>query len=206
MCATRTGKPARKPAAGRAASRAKLMPSRTKASVASTKAAALSAPDKPLETVSQSRAKKTKAEAATKRSAAGTSPAGKTRAAVAARKATIAATTRYVDDAPVILDENDDAAKAGLSRQRTRRTTVRRKDQPSPRIKRTAVERLDDPPPASGAVLIERVTRCARGDDRRRFRAARGSRRSRAAVMVAVAQTAGVEQRRGGAGVFRRRP
>ncbi|WP_347265307.1 hypothetical protein [Nitrobacter sp.] len=71
----------------------------------------------------------------------------------------MAATTRYVDDAPVILDEDDDAAKAGLSRQRTRGTAARRKDQPSPRVKRTAVERLDDPPPATGALLIERVTR-----------------------------------------------
>jgi hypothetical protein len=46
-----------------------------------------------------------------------------------------------------------------LDRQRTRRTSVRPKDRPSPRIKRTAVERVDDPPPATGALLIERVTR-----------------------------------------------
>lgn len=159
MCATRTGKPARKPAAGRAASRAELTPSSTKMSSASKKTAASPVSDKPLAPVSQPRTRKAKTEAATKRSATGTSPAGKTRAAVAARKATIAATTRYVDDAPIILEEHDDAAKAGLSRQRTRGTTVRRKDQPSPRIKRTAVERVDDPPPATGAVLIERVTR-----------------------------------------------
>lgn len=46
-----------------------------------------------------------------------------------------------------------------MKRQRTRRITARRKDQPNPRIKRTAVERVDDPPPATGALLIERVTR-----------------------------------------------
>jgi hypothetical protein len=84
---------------------------------------------------------------------------GKT-AAAAARKATMAATTRFVDDEPVAVDEQDGVAKAGVSsRQRARRTAVRRKDEPSPRVKRTAVERIDDPPPASGAVLIERVTR-----------------------------------------------
>jgi hypothetical protein len=79
--------------------------------------------------------------------------------AAAARKATMAATTHYVDDEPVPVDEHDEAAKAGLSRQRARRRAVRRKDEPSPRVKRTAVERVDDPPPASGTVLIERVTR-----------------------------------------------
>jgi hypothetical protein len=68
------------------------------------------------------------------------------------------ATTRYVDDGPVVVDEHDDAAKAGLDRQRTR-AAARRKDEPSARIKRTAVERIEDPPPASGALLIERVTR-----------------------------------------------
>ncbi|EAQ34512.1 hypothetical protein NB311A_12242 [Nitrobacter sp. Nb-311A] len=144
MSTTRTGKPARKPAAGRVASASKKVPS---------------VRNKPLAPASTSKAQKAKTEAATKRSAAGASPAGKTRAAVAARKATIAATTRYVDDAPIIVDDDDSAAKAGLSRQRTRRTTVRRQDQPSPRIKRTAVERVDDPPPATGALLIERVTR-----------------------------------------------
>lgn len=71
----------------------------------------------------------------------------------------MATTLRRADETPVIIDEDDGAAKAGLSRQRTRRTAVRRKDEPSPRIKRTAVERIDDPPPATGSLLIERVTR-----------------------------------------------
>ena len=92
---------------------------------------------------------------ARKQNQADTRP-GKT---AAARKATMAATTRFVDDEVVPVDEHDEAAKAGLSRQRARRTAVRRKDEPSPRVKRTAVERVDDPPPASGALLIERVTR-----------------------------------------------
>jgi hypothetical protein len=81
-------------------------------------------------------------------------------AAAAARKATMAATTRFIDDkTPIAVDERDEAAKAGVSRQRARRAAARRKDEPSPRVKRTAVERIDDPPPASGAMLIERVTR-----------------------------------------------
>jgi hypothetical protein len=70
----------------------------------------------------------------------------------------MAATTRYADES-VVVDEDDAAAKAGLSRQRTRRPAARRKNQPSPRVKRTAVERIDDPPPATGSLLIERVTR-----------------------------------------------
>lgn len=139
MCATRTGKSARKPAAGRVASRSKLTPSRTGTSSASKKKALpLSAGSKRLAPASRSKAQKAKAEAATNQSAVRTSSSDKTRAAVLARKATIAATTRYVDDVPIIVDEGDDAAKAGLKRQRTRRITARRKDQPSPRIKRTA--------------------------------------------------------------------
>jgi hypothetical protein len=118
----------------------------------------LSAGSKRVAPASRSKAQKAKAEAAANQSAVRTSSSGKTRA-VLARKATIAATTRYVDDVPVIVDEGDDAAKVGLKRQRTRRITARRKDQPNPRIKRTAVERVDDPPPATGALLIERVTR-----------------------------------------------
>jgi hypothetical protein len=159
MCATRTGKPARKPAAGRVASRAKLTSFKTGIPSVSKKTLPSSAGNKPLAPASKSKAQKAKAEAATKRNSVRTSPSGKTRAAVAARKATIAATTRYVDDVSIIVDEDDGAAKAGLNRQRARRTAVRRKDQPSPRIKRTAVERVDDPPPATGALLIERVTR-----------------------------------------------
>ncbi len=147
MCATRTGKPARKPAAGRRAGTLS----------ASKKTSPSPARSTPLAPASQRKAKKAKAE--TKRSPVGALPSGKTRAAVAARKATVAATTRYVDDVPIMVDEDDGAAKAGLNRQRARRTAVRRKDQPSPRIKRTAVERVDDPPPATGALLIERVTR-----------------------------------------------
>lgn len=159
MCATRTGKPARKPAAGRVASRAKLAPSGTGTSSASKKTLPSSAGNKPVVPASQSKAQRAKTEAETKRSAGRTWPSGKTRAAVVARKATIAATTRYVDDVSIIVDEDDDAAKAGLKRQRRRPTAVQRKDQPSPRVKRTAVERADDPPPATGALLIERVTR-----------------------------------------------
>jgi hypothetical protein len=68
-------------------------------------------------------------------------------------------TLRRADETPVVIDEHDGAAKAGLSRQRSRRAAVRRKDEPSPRVKRTAVERIDDPPPATGSLLIERVTR-----------------------------------------------
>jgi hypothetical protein len=70
----------------------------------------------------------------------------------------MAATLRRADETRVVIDVHDDAAKAGLSRQRTR-AAVRRKDEPSPRVKRTAVERIDDPPPATGSLLIERVTR-----------------------------------------------
>jgi CRP-like cAMP-binding protein len=72
----------------------------------------------------------------------------------------MATTTRHVgDDAPVAVDDHDEAAKAGVKRQRARKASARRKDEPSPRVKRTAVERLDDPPPATGPLLIERVTR-----------------------------------------------
>jgi hypothetical protein len=71
----------------------------------------------------------------------------------------MAATTRHVGDDPVVVDDRDETAKAGLSRQRARRTSARRKNEPSPRLKRTAVERIDDPPPATGSLLIERVTR-----------------------------------------------
>jgi len=86
-------------------------------------------------------------------------PSAKTQAAVAARKATMTATTRHVDDAtPVAVDAQDEAATAAVEKQRAR-ASARRKDEPSSRVKRTAVERLDDPPPATGARLIERVTR-----------------------------------------------
>jgi hypothetical protein len=71
----------------------------------------------------------------------------------------MAKTLRHADETPAVIDEHDDAAHAGLRKQRTRRTSARRKDEPSPRVKRTAVERIDDPPPATGALLIERVTR-----------------------------------------------
>jgi hypothetical protein len=71
----------------------------------------------------------------------------------------MAATLRRANETPVVIDENDSAAKAGLTRQHVRRTSARRKDEPSARLKRTAVERSDDPPPATGSVLIERVTR-----------------------------------------------
>ncbi|MEH6951049.1 hypothetical protein V4R08_06825 [Nitrobacter sp. NHB1] len=71
----------------------------------------------------------------------------------------MATTLRHADETPVVIDEHDDAAQAGLRKQRIRRTSARRKDEPSPRVKRTAVERIDDPPPATGALLIERVTR-----------------------------------------------
>jgi CRP-like cAMP-binding protein len=62
-------------------------------------------------------------------------------------------------DGSVVVDENDSAAKDQLTKQRVRRTSARRKDEPSARLKRTAVERIDDPPPVTGFVLIERVTR-----------------------------------------------
>jgi hypothetical protein len=89
----------------------------------------------------------------------GGTPSKKTQDAVVARKATMATTLRRADETPVVVDEHDDAAKAGLSRQRAGRTSARRKDEPSARLKRTGVERIDDPPPATGSVLIERVTR-----------------------------------------------
>jgi hypothetical protein len=151
MAVMRIARPGRKPAAARVASRtktssagpAKRTASKKSSSHAAKKAIRPSARKAPLAqaNVGQAGAKSGKA------------------AAAAARKATMAATTRFVDDKPIAVDERDEAAKAGVSRQRARRTAVRRKDEPSPRVKRTAVERLDDPPPASGAVLIERVTR-----------------------------------------------
>lgn len=154
----RIARPGRKPAAARVASRtktssagpAKRTASKKSSSLAAKKAIRPSARKAPL-------AQANVAAKTVKQGQAG-AKSGKA-AAAAARKATMAATTRFVDDKPIAVDERDEAAKAGVSRQRARRTAVRRKDEPSPRVKRTAVERLDDPPPASGAVLIERVTR-----------------------------------------------
>lgn len=85
-------------------------------------------------------------------------PSKKTQDAVVARKATMARTLRCADGS-VVVDENDSAAKDQLTKQRIRRTSARRKDEPSARLKRTAVERSEDPPPVTGSVLIERVTR-----------------------------------------------
>jgi hypothetical protein len=135
----RTAGPARKPAAARVASRVKL------------------ATTKPGKSRPSKKASPSKTSPPADQPCASLRP-DKARAA-AARKATMAATTHDVDDEPIVIDEHDDTAKAGLSRQRARRTSARRKNEPSPRLKRTAVERIDDPPPATGSLLIERVAR-----------------------------------------------
>ncbi|MBS0530127.1 MAG: hypothetical protein JSS22_12150 [Proteobacteria bacterium] len=175
MAAMRLAKPARKPAKAKGVSRAKrktAVPSKpaTGSSRVKKKPLSLAEPDlaaKPvgraLKTKSRPKAQNAEATpctAAATPSLAGMPQSGKAAAAVAARKATMAASLlRVGKDDPVIADDNDEAAKAGLAKQRARRTSARRKDEPSPRIKRTAVERIDDPPPATGALLIERVTR-----------------------------------------------
>jgi hypothetical protein len=158
MVVMRTAGRARKPAAARVASRAKTSAAKS-AKPSSPKKSLSSAAKNTLRAASRKKPLKpaNATEKAVEQNRAGSKSAGTE--AAAARKATMAATTRYVDDESIVVDERDDAAKAGLSRQRARRAAVRRKDEPSPRVKRTAVERLADPPQASGALLIERVTR-----------------------------------------------
>lgn len=91
-----------------------------------------------------------------------------TRASVAARKATLAATRRDDDPATLRADPDDEAALARIAAAAARlkknaanreSARARKAGVPSPRRKRSATERLDDPPPATGHVLIERVSR-----------------------------------------------
>jgi hypothetical protein len=92
----------------------------------------------------------------------------RTRASVAARKATLAATLRDDDPATLKADPDDDvacariaAATARLKKNAGNREAARARKAgvPSARVRRSAVERLDDPPPATGRALIERVSR-----------------------------------------------
>lgn len=68
--------------------------------------------------------------------------ADKQRASVAARKATMAATTRHLGDTDPVIDAHDEVAQRKLAR-----------------LRRTAVDRLNDPAPAAGTALIDRVMR-----------------------------------------------
>jgi hypothetical protein len=94
------------------------------------------------------------AKVAKTKAAATTTVAAKAvvKAAVAARKKTVDATTRHEDVATLKVDPTDTAAIAIIARKRpaTRPTRAGR---------RSAVDRLTDPPPATGTVLIERVSR-----------------------------------------------
>jgi len=157
MVATRLAKPARKPVAGRRVSRAK--PGTIKSAKPSKPKPSSAKPSKAEP--SKTKPSKVRRSIAKRASAKLPEPeqTEKTRASVAARKATMGRTLRRVDDTPVATDGCDDAANAGVDKQRARQTSARGEDDPSARVKRTAVERLDDPPPATGPLLIERVTR-----------------------------------------------
>lgn len=74
----------------------------------------------------------------------------------ATRKATIAKTQRLVDATPLVIDDDDDVAKAKVAL--LREAKARAPDHQG-RAKRSAVERANDPPPAAGQALIERVSR-----------------------------------------------
>src|SRR6185312_14713002 len=139
MTATRPARSAPKPVAGRRVSRPKRRTAKPlKLSVG-----------KSLTTRKTRPSKKTQSKSPKPKNTAATSPApdiaaaqpaakaprpvrtrsAKLHAAVAARQATMATTTRHVgDDAPVAVDDHDEAAKAGVKRQRARKASARRKD------------------------------------------------------------------------------
>lgn len=80
---------------------------------------------------------------------------------VLARRKTKTATERRVADGPVVVDDDDEAAKAAIARltptpRKPRGSTPSAASSP---VRRTAVDRAADPPVATGIALIERVTR-----------------------------------------------